>query len=66
MKPVEDYPGVWECSRHDMFARILDDEAAAALNRGDVFPMHDGRQGVIVRHGDERGGGTLVYYRFEE
>ena len=65
MKPVEGQSGVWECSRHDMFATIVDKERADALDRGDTFPMHDGREGVVVRHGDERGGGVLLYYRHE-
>jgi hypothetical protein len=65
MKPVEGEPGVWACDRHDIFATIVDKERAAALDRGDPFPMHDGREGVVVRHGDERGGGVLLYYRFE-
>ena len=65
MKPVEGEPGVWACDRHDIFATIVDKERAAALDRSDPFPMHDGREGVVVRHGDERGGGVLLYYRFE-
>lgn len=65
MRPLDGYPGVWECSRHDMFAKIIPLEEAEALDRGDTFTMHDDREGVVVRHGDERGGGMLVYYRFE-
>lgn len=65
MKPLEGHPGVWECPRHDMFARIVTQEEADAVERGDAFAMHDGREGVVVRHGDERGGGIVLYYRFE-
>ena len=65
MKPVEGQSAVWECSRHDMFATIVDKERADTLDRGDPFPMHDGRESVVVRHGDERGGGVLLYYRYE-
>ncbi len=66
MKPLADFPGVWECPRHDIFARIVEKEQADALDRGDAFPMHDDRTGVVVRHGDERGGGVILYYRAEE
>ena len=66
MKPVEGSPGVWECPRHDIYARIVPNDTAAALERGDAFPMHDGGAGVVVRHGDERHGGTLIYYRAAE
>ncbi len=66
MKPLADFPGVWECPRHDIFARIVEKEQADALDRGDAVPMHDGRTGVVVRHGDERGGGVILYYRAED
>ena len=65
MRPVEGHPGVWECARHEIFARIVPLEEAEALGRGDPFPMHDGGGGVVVRHGDERHGGMVVYYRAE-
>jgi hypothetical protein len=38
---------------------------AASLDRGDAYTMHDDRTGVVVRQGDERGGGVLLYYRAE-
>ncbi len=65
MKPVADVAGVWECSKHDMFASVVEKSVAETLERGDPFPMHDGNPGVVVRAGDERGGGVLVYYRPE-
>ena len=65
MKPLAGHPGVWECPRHEIFARIVPEEDAAKLERGDPFPLHDGGEGVVVRHGDERGGGVLLYYRVE-
>lgn len=63
MKPLADFPGVWECPRHDLFARIVPKETADALDRGDRFALHTGGDGVVVRHGDERSGGMLLYYR---
>jgi len=63
MKPLPDYPGVWECARHEMFARVVPQEAADKLERGDTIEMHSGGEGAVVRHGDERLGGVLIYYR---
>jgi hypothetical protein len=63
MKPEGGHEGVWACARHDLFARVAPKETATALERGDPFTMHDGSEGVIVRHGDERQGGVLLYYR---
>jgi hypothetical protein len=65
MRPVADHPGVWECPRHDLYATIVSEDVAATLDRGDAYTMHDGRPGVVVRQGDERGGGVLLYYRAE-
>jgi hypothetical protein len=65
MKPLAGYPGVWECPRHDLFATIVPAEVSETLERGDAYSMHDGRTGVVVRHGDERGGGVILYYRAE-
>jgi hypothetical protein len=65
MKPLTDYPGVWECPRHDLYATIVPPEVAKALERGDAYTMHDGKPGVVVREGDERGGGVFLYYRPE-
>ncbi len=63
MKPVDGYTGVWECSRHELFATIVEPDRAESLTRGEAFPMHDGSDGEVIRLGDERGGGIVVYYR---
>ena len=63
MRPVDGYPGVWVCSRHGLFARVVDQETAESVERGDPFPMHDGTAGIAGRTGDERGGGLILYYR---
>ncbi len=65
MKPLAGYPGVWECARHELYATIVPEDVAASLDRGDPYPMQDGRAGVVVRQGDERGGGVILYYRPE-
>ena len=63
MRPVPDHAGVWECAKHEIFATIVPKEQADALDRGDAFPLHTGGEGAVVRHGDERAGGVLIYYR---
>jgi len=63
MRPVEGYPHVWTCPRHSIFAQLVEKDIADTLERGDEYPMHDGTPGLVVRHGDERQGGVIVYYR---
>lgn len=63
MRPLDGHPGVWTCARHDLFAQVVAKETADALDRGDDFAMHDGGEGVVVRQGDDRQGGVLLYYR---
>lgn len=63
MRPVEGYPHVWVCQRHSIFAQLVEKDIADTLERGDEYAMHDGGAGLVVRHGDERQGGVIVYYR---
>ncbi|MGI8642582.1 MAG: hypothetical protein ACR2LS_00495 [Thermomicrobiales bacterium] len=63
MRPVAGQTGVWQCGRHGIFARLMPKEEAEALDRGDRLPVHDGGAGEVVRLGDERPGGMIVYYR---
>lgn len=63
MRPVEGFPGVWTCSKHDLFATVVPKEQADTIERGDPFTMHDGTDGVASRAGDERPGGMILYYR---
>jgi hypothetical protein len=66
MKPVEGYPGVWVCPKHEIFATVLPEAEAESIERGEPFPMHDGREGVAGRTGDERPGGVVFYYRAKD
>ncbi len=66
MKPLEGHPGIWVCPRHEIFATIVPQAEADTLDRGDAYPLPDGGAGVVVRHGDERGGGIILYYRAED
>ncbi len=63
MRPVEGYEHVWVCPRHSIFAQLVDKETVDALERGDAYTMHDGGDGLVVRQGDERQGGIILYYR---
>jgi hypothetical protein len=63
MRPVDGYELTWQCARHSMFAQLVDKETAASYERGDHYPMHDGGDGIVVQHGDERQGGQILYYR---
>ncbi|CAA9560946.1 MAG: hypothetical protein AVDCRST_MAG70-1658 [uncultured Thermomicrobiales bacterium] len=63
MRPVVGHTGVWECARHGLFARVVPTVEADAVERGDPFPSHDDSPAEVVRQGDERQGGVLMYYR---
>ena len=63
MRPVDGFPGVWTCAKHDLFATVIEKEKAEEIERGDPFPMHDGSAGVASRLGDERPNGVIMYYR---
>jgi hypothetical protein len=63
MRPVEGQEQTWNCSRHSMFAKLVDKATAESLERGDSYPTPDGEDGLIVGLGDERPGGVILYYR---
>lgn len=65
MKPVEGYSGVWECSKHGIYATVLPEDVADAIERGSTYTMHNGEAGVAGRSGDDRPGGIVFYYRPE-
>ena len=63
MKPVNEYPGVWYCPKHELYATVLPEDEADDIERGSTYKMHDGTEGVAGRTGDERPGGIVFYYR---
>ena len=63
MKPLDEYPGAWFCAKHDLYATVLPEADADAIERSAAYPMHDGTDGVAGRTGDERPGGIVFYYR---
>lgn len=66
MKPVEGYPGVWECAKHGIFATVLPEAEAESIERGEAYVMHNGAEGIAGRTGDERPGGVIFYYRAKD
>ena len=65
MRPLDGFPGVWYCPKHELYATVLAEEAADQIERGAPYPMHDGKIGVAGHTGDERPGGIVFYYRPE-
>ena len=63
MRPVEGADQVWYCSRHRMYAQLVDPDVAENAKRGDEWTQHEGVTGVIVGLGDERQGGRILYFR---
>lgn len=63
MRPVDGHEATWTCSRHSMFAQLVDKTQAESFERGDAHPTPDGGNGLIVGIGDERPGGVILYYR---
>jgi hypothetical protein len=63
MRPVEGSDHVWFCSKHGIYAQLADVEVAESVSRGDDWTGFEGVDGLVVRHGDERLGGQIVYFR---
>lgn len=63
MRPVEGTDHVWFCSKHDIYAQLVETDVASATNRGDDWTHHEGVDGLVLRLGDERQGGQIVYFR---
>jgi hypothetical protein len=63
MRPVDGADHVWFCNRHSIYAQLVDTETAESVARGDEWTHYEALEGVVVRHGDERQGGQVVYFR---
>jgi hypothetical protein len=63
MRPVEGADHVWFCNRHSIYAQLVDTGTAEAVERGDAWNHYDAVDGLVVRLGDERQGGMIVYFR---
>ena len=63
MRPVEGQEHLWYCSKHGMYASLVDKADADAAERGEEQALPNGVTGIIVGKGDERQGGMLLYVR---
>jgi len=63
MRPVDGADHVWFCSKHGIYAQLVDTDIAASINRGDDWTHYSDIDGLVVRLGDERQGGQIVYFR---
>lgn len=63
MRPVEGADHVWFCSKHGIYAQLVSPEIAESAGRGDDWPHFDQVDGLVVKLGDERQGGQIVYFR---
>ena len=63
MRPVDGHEYLWFCSRHSMYALLIDKETAGTIERGDEYSLPTGAGGTVMGFGDERQGGILLYVR---
>lgn len=63
MRPLEGNEHIWFCNKHGMYAQLVDTGVAESVSRGDDWTQLEGVDGLVVRHGDERLGGQIVYFR---
>ena len=63
MRPVEGADHVWFCSKHGVYAQLVEPNVAAATSRGDDWDHYEEVSGIVLRLGDERQGGQIVYFR---
>lgn len=63
MRPVDGAEHVWFCPKHDIYAQLVDLEVAKTIRRSDPWTDYAPIHGVVVKLGDERQGGQIVYFR---
>ena len=63
MRPVEGADHVWFCSKHAIYAQLVPTSIAEAVDRGDDWTHYADVDGLVVRLGDVRQGGQIVYFR---
>mgnify|MGYP006190244759 CR=1 FL=1 len=63
MRPVEGQDQLWYCSKHGMYAQLVERDVADAAGRGSAHALPNGLSGVVMGTGDERQGGTVLYLR---
>ncbi len=65
MRPVEGQDHLWYCSKHGMYAQLVDKDVAASADRGSSRTVPNGVEAVVMGTGDERQGGIILYLREE-
>lgn len=65
MRPVEGQDHLWFCSKHGMYAQLVDKDEANAADRGSTRALPNGIEAVVMGTGDERQGGIILYLREE-
>lgn len=63
MRPVEGQDHLWYCAKHGIYAQLVDIETAEATPRSADWTGYPEIDGIVVRHGDERQGGQIIYFR---
>jgi hypothetical protein len=65
MRPVEGQDQLWYCSKHGMYAQLVEKDEADGAERGSSRELPNGVSGVVMGTGDERQGGIILYLREE-
>jgi hypothetical protein len=63
MRPVDGQEHLWYCSKHAMYATLVDKADADGAERGSERDLPHGGTGVVMGTGDERPGGVVLYLR---
>ena len=63
MRPVEGQDHLWYCSKHGMYAQLVEKDEAEGADRGSSRELPNGVTDVVMGTGDERQGGQIVYFR---
>lgn len=63
MRPVEGQDHLWYCSKHGVYATLVEKAEAEGADRGSERELPNGVTAVITGPGDDRQGGTILYLR---
>jgi hypothetical protein len=65
MRPVEGQEYLWYCTKHGMYAQLVEKDEADGAERGSTRELPNGVSAVVMGTGDERPGGSILYLREE-
>lgn len=63
MRPVDGQDKLWYCSKHGMYAWLVEKEEGDNAERGSDRELPNGVTGTVMGTGDERQGGIVLYVR---